>query len=492
METQVEFSSQDELQWKERNPCTSRKELRRQYERRKSFENVDIPPELQIVMDKYAELHHACIQASGNLTTLFHAKNPQSGCKFLVAEAGNGLGNRIMWMVSNLMYAILTQRVLLVDPRSTIPSLMCEPFLGSSWAAPKEFPFADLRPDLWQTTNEFFASMKTLRLYEQKNSTNGTMLVNAARADDSWGPVSRFYCTTDQSVYAKVRWVTLGGCLYFLPELFAIPTFQSTLESLFKDRNPLTHLLRYSMLPVDHIWARIRRVEEVYLKNKKHMVGVHARYRGGYEDYRNHHDVVNGNVKDCLVHNDILHQRSNSSSWKLFASTPKPSSGIVVIFISSLYDSLFDDFKMIYPQEEEVMSKVTINMSRDVVSLVHLSHEGVQKRGLAIDSAALVEMLCLSFADVLLTSPMSTFSQVAQAYGSLKPWIINLQEQNVQSGKHASPCRRGKSTDGCYQGAGLFYVCPYDPDVDSLQIMEQVPSLKPCEDGSTGLQIIPD
>ncbi|CAM6092258.1 unnamed protein product [Calypogeia fissa] len=483
--TEDELNAHDRLHWEEKNPCVSRKELKLRYKRRMSVEDVDPPSELQVVMDEYSKLHRACIQASGDLTTLFLSKNPETGCKFLIAEAGNGLGNRITWMVSNLMYAILTQRALLVDPRSLIPSLMCEPFLGSSWAAPTEFPFADLRPDLWQTTNDFLATMDNFKVYE-RNGTDA-ILVNAARADDNWGPVSQFYCPAEQSIYAKVRWITLGGCLYFLPGLFAIPTFQPVLQSIFKDKNPLTHLLRSSMLPQDLVWARTRRVEEVYLQNKHQMVGVHVRYHGGYDEYNDHHILVNSNVKGCLVENGILPKISHFSLWKLFTSTPKPSSGIAVLFISSLYDSLFDDYKIMYPQDKAI-SKIS-PVSQEAVSLVHLSSEGQQLPGFEIDSQALVEILCLSFSDVLLTSPVSTFSQVAQAYGGLKPWIISFE---VQAEKHSPACQKGKSTDGCYQGGGLIYNCPNDPSVDKLQIMKHVSSLRPCEDGSSGVQIIPD
>lgn len=486
MKFPTDLSPAERRAWEEKHPCTSRRELKQLYkERGRTKDLVQTPPHLELLLHEYEKLHRTCIKKSGNLTNLFLSRT-SNGCKFLVGEAGNGIGNRILWMTSTLMYAILTQRVILVDPRSLVPALMCEPFPGSSWMAPSDFPAADLRPDLWTSTENFMKGVDNAkRSATPANNNSSTVSVFAARGDDTWGPASRFYCTTEQQLFQEVPWLTLGGCLYFLPELFAVPTFRPIMESLFKNRIPLTHLLRYGMLPVDSIWAKVKRVRQTYFSNAYRLVGVHLRYRDGYADYLAKNTVVNHNVLRCALENDILPNHT-SSSMGIFDGGDEGDSELpgtagggrgkrVMVFIASLYGGLYDFLGIRYPEEATVTG--------EVVGLVQLSREGAQLSGLNIDATALVEVMCLSLCDTLLTSPMSTYSELAQAYGGLTPWIVHF-EHGPGPG-----CTRGQSMDGCYQGGASTYTCPYDPDLDGKFVVKLVRSLKPCQDAS-GLQLV--
>ncbi|BBN08245.1 xyloglucan fucosyltransferase [Marchantia polymorpha subsp. ruderalis] len=459
------YTRLDRALWDSENSCKSRVELPERYERRKHVENIEAPMGFKILMEQYEKLHRNCIRGSGNLTSLFfrHQSGDDddgNGCKFLVAEAGNGLGNRVLWMVSTLLYAVLAGRVILIDPRSLIPSLMCEPFSGSSWVAPSEFPFADLRPDLWVSPDEFVAGIDAAAA---KNGSNITLpSFKAVRGDDSWGPTSRFYCPMEQHLYSRVKWVTLGGCLYFLPELFAIPTFKLALEATFKNRVPLTHLLRSAMLPRDSVWNKVKDVLDGPFTQADELIGVHVRYRGGYVQYQNLNAHVNHKVHQCLLAGGLLRPGHHPLTF---------TNSSTLIFISSLYPGLHDELVKLYPRGNE-----------DRVNILQLSSEGEQYSGLQIDEGALVEILSLSLCDAVLISPMSTYSTLAHAYGGMTPWIINFQDDQ-------GPCTRAQALDGCYQGAGVFYVCPLDPAVDKQPIMKLVPSLKPCQD-SSGVQLV--
>ncbi|KAJ8553678.1 hypothetical protein K7X08_024356 [Anisodus acutangulus] len=55
----------------------------------------------------------------------------------------SGLGNRILTLTSAFLYVLLTNRVLLVDPRVDLPDLFCEPFPEVSWLLPPDFPIID-------------------------------------------------------------------------------------------------------------------------------------------------------------------------------------------------------------------------------------------------------------------------------------------------------------------------------------------------------------
>ena len=52
-------------------------------------------------------------------------------CRYIVWVAVYGLGNRILTLASVFLYALLTNRVVLVDQSKDISDLFCEPFPGT-------------------------------------------------------------------------------------------------------------------------------------------------------------------------------------------------------------------------------------------------------------------------------------------------------------------------------------------------------------------------
>ncbi|KAI4385756.1 hypothetical protein MLD38_003749 [Melastoma candidum] len=59
-------------------------------------------------------------------------------CKYVVWISYSGLGNRILTVAAAFLYALLTDRVLLVDPGNDFPDLFCEPFPETSWLLPRD------------------------------------------------------------------------------------------------------------------------------------------------------------------------------------------------------------------------------------------------------------------------------------------------------------------------------------------------------------------
>ncbi|AQK49424.1 Galactoside 2-alpha-L-fucosyltransferase [Zea mays] len=72
-------------------------------------------------------------------------------CRYLVSISYRGLGNRIIAAASVFLYALLTDRVLLVDSSNEMGELFCEPFPDTTWLLPwRSFPLwnfsSDTRP----------------------------------------------------------------------------------------------------------------------------------------------------------------------------------------------------------------------------------------------------------------------------------------------------------------------------------------------------------
>jgi len=57
------------------------------------------------------------------------------GCRYLVYISYRGLGNRMLAITSSFLYAVLTERVLLVDGGKDAGDLFCEPFPGDDVVA---------------------------------------------------------------------------------------------------------------------------------------------------------------------------------------------------------------------------------------------------------------------------------------------------------------------------------------------------------------------
>jgi hypothetical protein len=179
----------DLAKWREENPCSSRTELPDYYSRLRHSPNrkqLGAPESQQweTVLYEYARLHRACIRAAGNLTEYFYSRNTSTGCKFFIAEAKNGLGNKLFIMAPSALYAILTLRVILIPESTGVPDLMCEPFPGSSWRLSTDIQNRDV--PIWNQTDEFLQNVD-----RAKHEHESTLPMYAAHVDDDWLPVNR-------------------------------------------------------------------------------------------------------------------------------------------------------------------------------------------------------------------------------------------------------------------------------------------------------------
>lgn len=173
-------------QWKAANSCKSREGLNSLYHRLRSSTRTPIQrnSQLDAVLHEYEVLHRVCIKAAGNLTEYFYSQNTSTGCKFMIADAKTGMGNKVLLMTSAVIYAILTQRVILIPVSTSIPSVMCEPFLGSTWKLPDDLQ--DRSVGLWKQTEEFMKNVDNAR------AGSDSAAFYAARVDNNWQPVSRY------------------------------------------------------------------------------------------------------------------------------------------------------------------------------------------------------------------------------------------------------------------------------------------------------------
>ncbi|KAL3690644.1 hypothetical protein R1sor_004295 [Riccia sorocarpa] len=538
------LSDLERQEWQKQHSCEGREQLLGQWIRK---ENGSTDRETRRAMlrlfEEYSNLHRTCTQG-GNMSYVSdlykQRENGVTKCKFLVVEFGvYGIGNRMLWLISAYMYALLTQRVLLLDTRDTMHQVLCDPFPGSSWQLPRDFPYSSSRR--WVTAEDFFRAWDaweegkeqevqteerekeneereyTVRDLERE-SREVEILIQArtgtrrsagdwpdlgedtgrrrsvleshsrgappnftsVQANEGWTPNARFFCSKTQERLDQVPWVSLsGGCLYFLPDLFAISTFRPVLESLFPRRDPLTHLLRQIAHPVDPIWNRVQAVQNAHFRDAKTVVGMQLRFRDGGGMYSSLNGVVNQKVMDCALERNLIPSNSfNTTYLKEFEQKGGPP---VVIFIASLHRGLQNHLREYYAAILEWQQQ----KGKELLKLMQMSEYGFQAfDDLDGDFQAFAELLMLSLVDELFTSPQSTFGYVAQAYGGLRPLLIEFNPSNNAN------CQRGQSSDGCYHEGVTEYKCPSEPKLDGKSLTSVVPYLRPCQDFD-GLQLVP-
>ncbi|CAM6104868.1 unnamed protein product [Calypogeia fissa] len=480
------WTKKDSENWKAQYPCRSRAEMPHLYERRNHVEHVETNPQWNEVLREYSKLHRVCLEKAGDLTDYFHTKNTSTGCKFLVADVmdGTGLGNKVLVVLSNILYAILTQRVVLVPLPTLLPYIMCEPFEGSTWRIENSsLPFPPLsHPKAWMLPEFFYRDNDK----GKKVSTYASAITfGNKKIREQWHPRERFYCSSSQENYRDIPWLYITGCLYNLPNLFAIGSFRPTLEALFPDKMALTHLLRTLMLPGDTIWDRAKRMNDAYLNHADRRVGIQVRYKDGLPHYNAMNNLYNERITQCALENGILPNVNHSVDRRLddsqFSEEAPKKSKVVAVFIACLYTGLHDHLTRLFLRHPTTTG--------ESVALIQVTHEDVQEFGVEVDRQALAEVIGLSFADDLFVTPISTYGGLAQAYGALRPWFIE-----IRLGAK-TPCTRGRTVDICYQGGYTKYNCPGEEDIDGKKIVDVVPYLAPCmvEDyPKGGVQLITD
>jgi xyloglucan fucosyltransferase len=121
------------------------------------------------------------------------------------------------------------------------------------------------------------------------------------------------------------------------------------------------------------------------------------------------------------------------------------------------------------------------------VSIIQVTHGSLQHfNDIEEDRQALTEMITLSFSDVLFVTPLSTFGGVAQGYGAITPWFIDIRPESKET------CSRAQTVDTCYQLPVFKFQCPYDANLNNQWILAKVPYLKDCLpiDVPYGIQLI--
>ncbi|CAN0843587.1 Galactoside 2-alpha-L-fucosyltransferase [Linum grandiflorum] len=401
-------------------------------------------PYLLSKLRNYELLHKRCERYSESfnksfqqLTSNRNRSSAESDCNYVVFTLHfNGLGNRMLGLSSTFLYALLTNRVLLVDFGPDMADLFCEPVKNSTWLLPVNFPYRD------QFYSEEFREAHSLGSL-LRNNTNFRQLapppsiLHLFLSYDSNLYEKFFYMDSNQECLQKVPWLILRSDQYFVPYLFLMPMFRPELEKMFPDDKDTVfhHLGNYLFNPSNQAWGLITRFYDAYMANSEQRIGLQVRV---FNTTKNPIPLVTKRILQCTQKEKILPQLQDAQDD---SSVRNNKTSNKAVLIGSLYREFYEELKNMF------LARPTVD--GQVIGVHQASHEGSQQsENKSHNMKAWVDIYLLSLSDVLVTSPWSTFGYVAQSLGGLTPWMLNN-----DGGKEKLPepaCRRGISMEPCF------------------------------------------
>lgn len=393
-----------------------------------------------------------------------------SDCNYVVWISFSGLGNRILTLGSAFLYALLTNRVLLVDPGVDMTDLFCEPFPETSWLLPTDFPLKDQFASFGQNTSQCYGKMLKDKKIANSDKSELLSYLYLHLVHDYNFHDKLFFCDQDQTLLQKIPWLIMKTDNYFVPSLFLIPSFERELNNLFPNKDLVFHFLgRYLLHPTNKVWGLITRYHKAYLANADERIGIQIRvFDIGTGPFQH----VLDQILACTIKENLLPETNRQESIIGVSKTPK-SKAVLMTSLSSGYSEKIRDMYWEHP-----------TVTGDVIGIFQPSHEEHQQTGKQMhNQKALAEMYLLSLTDVLVTSSWSTFGYVAQSLGGLRPWILNKPENRTVPNP---PCRRAMSIEPCFH-APPFYDCKAKEGTDTGKL---VPHVQHCEDMSWGLKLV--
>ncbi|KAI4328477.1 hypothetical protein L6164_020829 [Bauhinia variegata] len=437
-------------------------------------------PYLLSRLRNYEDLHRRCGPNSNPyrraLNELMFGQNittsRETECNYVVWISYSGLGNKILTVASTFLYAILTNRVMLIDPRQDMSNLFCEPFPESSWFLPKEFPLINKFDLFGQKSSDSFGNMlKNNILNSSAESQTSYLYLHLPHDYDDYDKL--FFCDQEQPLLSKVPWLILKSNQYFVPSLFLMPGFEQQLNMLFPHKTTVFHHLgRYLFHPSNQVWGLITRYYQAYLAKADEKIGIQIRVFDGSVGPSQY---VTDQILSCTLNQKLLPQVDEQKFIvPPLSGNPKQKA----VLLTSLSNGYYEILRNMYWQNPTVTG--------DLIGIYQPSHEEFQQtEKQSHNRKAWAEIYLLSLTDVLVTSAWSTFGYVAHGLGGLRPWVLyKLDENNLTVPD--PPCAQLMSMEPCFH-APPYYDCKAKTGVDTGKL---VPYVRHCEDISWGVKIV--
>ncbi|RLM66637.1 galactoside 2-alpha-L-fucosyltransferase-like [Panicum miliaceum] len=358
-----------------------------------------LSPHLVSALRRYESLHRLCgpgTPAYARAVERLRAPPKASSgddvdpsCSYLVWTPNAGLGNRILSITAGFLYALLTDRVLLLDgSRGDLDDLFCEPFPGSTWILPR----GDLPARVKLTIDTPESLGNTLGRGEAPGGGAPWLYAHLVHNYDAQDKL--FFCDDVQAQLRRVPWLVFQADNYFVPGLFLMPRFERELARMFPRRDAVFHHLgRYLFHPSNTVWGMVARYHGAYFAKADERVGIQVRT---FKWAPISTDEFYAQILKCTHRENIL-----PAVVAPAANTSRAAKRKAVVVVS-LHGEYSEMLRNLYHEHGTAAG--------EAVSVFQPTHLGEQHIGdKQQNQKALAEMVLLIFSDVVVTSGVSTF-----------------------------------------------------------------------------------
>lgn len=228
---------------------------------------------------RYEERHKRCAPKATKMSQNGSNSKPELGdCQFVIWIANSGLGNRMITIISAFVYALLTDRVLLLDHSGTdFDGLYCEPFPGTSWLLPENYDYNWINDMTWENKHKLGSYLNATGNGTIPNPVpNNYIFVNLMHDYDEYD--KRFFCNKVQQQLRGVPLMYWRSNNYVVPGLHFDPSFHRELDLMFPQRDTVFHhMVRYLFRPSNLMWGSILRFRQPYVSGAHRQVGLQVR-----------------------------------------------------------------------------------------------------------------------------------------------------------------------------------------------------------------------
>ncbi|OAY59463.1 hypothetical protein MANES_01G033700v8 [Manihot esculenta] len=370
----------------------------------------------------YEDLHKRCgPNTESYYRALEQLKSNQTvgsaECKYVVWISFSGLGNRILSLASTFLYALLTNRVLLVDRGKDMADLFCEPFPEKSWFLPMDFPIIDQFDSFDQKASHCYGNMlKNSVVIASAESVPSYLYLHLVHDYDDHDKL--FFCDEDQSFLAKPPWLIIKTDNYFVPSLFLITSFEQELSKLFPEKGTIFHQLgRYLFHPSNNVWGLITRYYQTYLAKADESIGIQIRVFDSRPGPFKH---VMDQILACTLKEKLLPEVNMQDSVFTLSENPK----LKAVLVTSLNSGYSENLKHMYWEHP--------TLTGEVIGVYQPSHEEYQQTEKEMHNRkAWAEMYLLSLTDALVTSSWSTFgAKKGTDTGAIVPHVRHCEDMS--------------------------------------------------------------
>ncbi|KAF3320675.1 putative fucosyltransferase 8 [Carex littledalei] len=443
-----------------------------QYRQKSPF---TLSPYLTKKLRKYEAYHKKCgpgsrlyKKAMKQLKSGHNYENSQ--CKYVIWFPCNGLGNRMLTLASTFLYALLTNRVLLTNMGKESENLFCEPFPGSSWILPPDFPYNQPHKLHIEAPESYVNMLKRGAFAYHANASSLPAYVYLHLEQFSLRMQNNIFCEEDQKMLSKFNWMLLKSDSYFAPAFFLMPSYQEELKRMFPEKESVFHHLgRYLYHPTNEVWGRIERYYNAYLAHADEKIGLQVRI---FREKPIKFEVMYDQIMRCTNQVKFLPEMTHSEPPMRNSSTNTKHKAIL---ITSLYAGYYERIRAIY------YDNPTLN--GEVVSVYQPSHEEEQQtEAQNHNQKALAEIYLLSFCDQMTITAWSTFGYVAHSFAGIKPWILMRPDWDKEVAE--VPCIKSTTVEPCLHSPPLLECRGKGTDAAHL-----LPYVRHCEDVGFGIKL---